>query len=162
MKKVVFYQIVCAVLTLIIAYLLYSVNQKEKRPPHNRNEHSPRARVIKRLNFNEKQIARYDELIEQHVAAVDELDRKINRSKRALYESLNDTSLNNDSLIETIGATQMQIEQIHLNHFRNIKDICKEDQLGDYQLLTKDLLKVFRSNRLKPRGHGRPEDKPRQ
>lgn len=145
MKKVTFYQLLVIVLLLVNVFLFFMGNRKgHHRPPHE-EKHRPKYIVIERLNFNNEQVADYEQLIAEHEKEIKNLDRKLNYSKGLLYESLKDDSseVDTDSLIQTIVAIQIEIENLHLNHFKDIKNICNDDQLNDFKILSKDLVKVF-------------------
>ncbi|WP_165395961.1 periplasmic heavy metal sensor [Flavobacterium sp. J27] len=106
----------------------------------------PKEIIIEKLHFDSKQIAQYEALIATHRNTINTLDSTIKKLKRELYATLieNETPTNKtDSLFQAITEKQMAIEKVHFNHFLDIKKICKEEQLADYENLTAELAKIF-------------------
>jgi hypothetical protein len=48
-----------------------------------------------------------------------------------------------DSLILEINKVQMNIENIHYNHFLDIKGLCRPEQQQAFNALTADIAKLF-------------------
>lgn len=112
----------------------------------------PRKVVIERLNFNDAQIKAYDLLIADHSEEIRAGNDHILASKTALYTQLK-SELNNqqviDSLTNAIAANHKEIEQIHYQHFRQIKSLCEKQQLPLFDALVLDLAQIF--NRKQPK-----------
>lgn len=111
-------------------------------PPFGKME--PKNQIVESLEFNEQQVADYEKLIAQHRQTIRELNDRIQETKSSLYRSL--ASENNavkDSLINTLGSLQMQIETTHYNHFKDIKALCKPEQLDSFNDLTGQLAHFF-------------------
>ena len=116
-------------------------------------ERMPREIVIEKLHFNKNQIVKYDRTIKNHQKNIRKLDDSIRKTKNNLYlllNSENNIELKKDSLIQNLSSFQQQIEATHFNHFLEIKSICNQEQLADYEELTTELSKIF-SNRKKPK-----------
>ena len=125
-------------ITLIVFLFL----GKNERPKHE----GPRDEVIQKLGFSPEQIASYDSIILEHRKAIKEADRQIINLKNDLYKGLNqnNSSLIRDSIINQIGKTQMQIENIHYQHFEKLKVICKAGlQMQKFELLTTEIAQLF-------------------
>ena len=105
----------------------------------------PMAIIIEKLHFDTHQIAAYEKLISLHRKKIDEKDKTIKNLKNELYKQLanpeNKTKI--DSLVNQIALQQSTIEKIHFNHFLDIKKICKQDQLKDFNDLTQELSRIF-------------------
>ncbi|CAM3516710.1 hypothetical protein FLGE108171_01295 [Flavobacterium gelidilacus] len=118
----------------------------------------PREIVIKKLHFDEEQVAQYEELIKTHRDSISKIDDKIKIYKNSLYKELAKSHNQDvvDNLFIQIAAAQTSIEKLHYNHFLDIKKMCKPDQLNDYNDLTTELAMIF-DNKLPP-----PMDKRRE
>ena len=126
-----------------------------KMPPP--RPEGPRRAIIERLHFDDAQVAEYEKLIAAHRAAIDKKEGEIRSSKEALYELLRNDDLSSaDSLIARIGAVQQDMERIHFNHFKDIKALCKGDQVGLFKELAGDLADYFNPRR----GPAGPDRKP--
>jgi hypothetical protein len=113
----------------------------------------PREIVIEKLSFNQEQIAAYDVTIKRHQNAIRTLDDSIRNKKNQLYSRLKNNASEidkNDSLVIELGNYQKQIETTHFNHFIEIKNICKPEQIDDFNSLTSELSKIF-SGKRKPK-----------
>lgn len=113
-------------------------------PPHPPKLNGPKAEIIALLEFDENQIKEYEVLIKKHQMDIHDVEKKIKSAKEKLYLTL-DT---NDTLVETntilsISEYQAQLENIHLNHFKNIKEICTDEQSENFTKLTKKLAEFF-------------------
>ena len=146
MNKLSFHRIIIGVLILLNCFLVFQlVNKKHHRWGKN---HHPKHRLIEQLNFDEAQVAEFEQLIEKHRNTVKELDGKIVNTKEAIFEQLsNEQPLVQDSLYQQIGSLQIAIEKVHFQHFLNVKAICREDQMDEFDALSKTITKVFSKHR---------------
>ena len=121
------------------------------KPPHpeksGRDEDGPNNIIIQKLNFDEKQIANYQKLIDEHQAKLKILRKQVRDTKQLLYQQLktNNTTISN-GLENKLGVLQTEIEQTHYQHFLKIKKLCKPNQLENYQELTEELSQLFNQN----------------
>lgn len=136
-----------AVITLLILNLgiiVFLISNRAERPWH--HGEGPKMLIIEKLHFDKKQEAAYEKLIRWHRGTIDSLDKQIFDTKNLLYRELlngNENKPEEDSLIQAIADYQKLIEQTHFIHFRDIKKICKPEQLPYYNALTKDLAQLF-------------------
>lgn len=148
MNKTRFF-IITTILLLVLNMVLLG-SRFLKPEPHKR----PREVVIERLNFDKNQIAKYDVLIKSHRTSVVDLESKIKLSKQHLYNQLLlEESQNHDSLVNEIATNHKKLEEVHLQHFMEIKSLCKPEQMNDYQAFVKDINKIFQ-----PKKPHRPKD----
>lgn len=119
----------------------------------------PKMIIIQRLHFDDAQQRDYEDLIQEHQAKLAALDQQIRETKNQLYSSLAQTDSSEfQNLEKHLGDLQIEVEQTHVQHFLAIKKLCRPDQLKDYNLLLKDLAKLFApQNQPRP---PRPEDHP--
>ena len=135
----------------ILAFLLVSSPSGHKRPadrPEGRP--NPREIIIERLHFDDKQQKEYAELIKWHRGEIKNLDSNIRQTKNELYSQLNQTEVNlktKDRLITLLNSYQKQVEETHFKHFEDIKKLCNQDQLEDFNELTEDLSRIFAPNK---------------
>lgn len=148
-KVLVFAVVVLFLLNIgILGFLFFS---KEKDGPRGRK--MPREIVIDKLHFDQNQIKEYDKVINKHQQTIRTTDDSIRNTRNALYQLLNDETVNSskrDSLYTKFAFFQKQIEKTHFNHFIEIKNICKQEQMLDFKILTEELSKIFNNGR-KPR-----------
>jgi hypothetical protein len=136
-----------AILLLIINIALIGFHFFRKPPHHG----GPRNEIIERLEFDNNQIEKYDELIKNHQATIRNLDSEIADKKSLLYALLlkeNNVTLK-DSLIYIIAEKQTAIEQTHFAHFEEIHKLCKPAQEEKFKELTKEMSELFPRGRMK-------------
>jgi Spy/CpxP family protein refolding chaperone len=128
-----------------LGFLLLSGPKNGPTPPHG-GRPKPKEIIVEKLNFDTKQQVDYDQLIQQHRKEITTTEDHIKSAKNELYLLLNDESVDvakKDSLISLLSNYQKEIETIHFNHFRDIKKLCKPEQLNDFNDLTEELSRLF-------------------
>lgn len=134
-----------------IAFLLLSGPRGHKRPnerPEGRPD--PKEIIIERLHFDVNQQKEYDKIVQWHKGEIKKLDSNIRQTKNELYSQLNKTEVNvktKDSMITILNSYQKQVEETHFKHFEDIKKLCHQDQLDNFNELTEDLSRIFAPNK---------------
>jgi protein CpxP len=131
---------------LLVGFVILRPNTPERHP-------EPREIIIQKLDFDEEQVAAYEELIHEHRTQIRETDQQIRKLKNRLYSSLAAPTppAEKDSLIRELGRMQMQIEEINYRHFSEIRSLCRPDQLGRFETLSREIAGLFaRHPRKKP------------
>jgi hypothetical protein len=135
----------------ILAFLLVSGPRGHKRPNDTaKGRLNPREIIIERLHFDVNQQKEYDKIVQWHRGEIKKLDSNIRYTKNELYSHLNQTEVNfktKDSLISLLNSYQKQVEETHFKHFEDIKKLCHQDQLEDFNELTEDLSRIFAPNK---------------
>jgi protein CpxP len=129
------------------------LNGKGHRPPHEERP-EPKQLIIEKLHFDANQQKRYAKLIEWHRDEITKLDQNIRQAKNELYSQLNKPAVDvkaKDSLIAVINSNQKQIEETHFRHFEDIKKLCNQDQMDDFNDLTEELSRIFAPKPHRPR-----------
>lgn len=129
------------------------MNGKEHPGPRG-GRPQPKEIIINKLHFDAQQQQAYEKLIQWHRGEIDKLDGNIRQAKTELYAQLSQAETNvkaKDSLILVINSSQKQIEETHFKHFEDIKKLCHEDQLADFNALTEELSRIFAPKPRRPR-----------
>ena len=123
---------------LLIAFLLFS-----KPQPH-RHE-GPKAIIIERLHFDAIQTEAYEKLIKVHRNQINEKESEILTLKNNLYSSITEPYriAEKEYIEKKLAELQIEIEEIHYNHFLDIKKLCHKDQLTYFNELMKDIAGLF-------------------
>jgi hypothetical protein len=128
-----------------LGFLLFSGPKNGPIPPHG-GRPKPKEIIVEKLHFDTNQQADYEQLIQQHRKEITTTEDHIKNAKNQLYLLLNDETVDvakKDSLISLLSTYQKEIETIHFNHFRDIKKLCKPEQLNDFIELTEELSHLF-------------------
>jgi periplasmic protein CpxP/Spy len=138
---------VIALLVMNLALVGFLLLRKPPLPPGERPsiaKEGPKSRIIEQLHFDADQVIQYQKLIDEHKASIKTLRDDIRGTKSQLYQTLNEADGGrNDSLIVKLGELQKNIETTHYNHFKEIKKLCKPDQLEYFNTLTDELADFF-------------------
>ena len=142
MSRKNFFILIISLLLVSNFVLLYFVLQK---PSRGFDPDRPKNIIIEKLHFDENQTNAYQKLIEKHRKDIKENNDKILMLKKELYSNLklNNSTEEMDSITTQIGIIQKQIEEIHYNHFLEIKALCKPEQLTYFDDLSEELIEVF-------------------
>ena len=96
------------------------------------------------VGFDDQQITEYRKLKEKHWATIMPMFGEIRKTKDSLYKLLSNESAT-DSLInataETIGQKQKEIDLQAFTHFKQIRALCKPDQLVKYDSLVQRMVR---------------------
>lgn len=121
--------------------LLFIIMHNPNRP----REGGPKNIISEKLHFDELQKSEYEKLITSHRKKIRDTEQQIMILKNQLYSTIakNTDKAVKDSLISELGKAQMQIEQIHYQHFGDIKKLCKENQQEAFLNLSQEIASLF-------------------
>lgn len=139
-----------AVITLLainIGIVGFLLLRKPSMPPSGRRslkQEGPKKMIIERLHFDKDQVAAYETIIAGHQISVKGLKDSISNTKKNLYQSLKmETFAGKDSLINLLSVLQKRIESVHYEHFTQIKQLCRPEQMEAFNTLTGELAFYF-------------------
>ena len=147
MEKRKFSNVVIILLILINIGLVTFILQHQK--PHHEG---PRHHIEEVLGFSDSQKKEFEIIIKKHQKNIRSMEKERFNLKKKLYKLLTDSDFNfekRDSLIQLLSYTNFKVEQIHFNHFIEMKSICKENQLLKFTQLSNEFPKYFSSPMIK-------------
>jgi hypothetical protein len=114
-------------------------------PAHGKEKNAPKEYILKQLNLDVEQVAKYDVLIEAHQKDRKALNRKIMTLRNELYPiALKDENASKkDQVLVQLASVHQDLELLHLGHFEELKKICREDQKKDFDALVDELTHLF-------------------
>jgi periplasmic protein CpxP/Spy len=104
--------------------------------------------LIEELKMDEKQLALFKPLRDQHHQAHDSLLQIIADQRQILYSQ---KQAANDTIVQKIGHLQQEIERITYDHFKDIRKICTPEQQAQLDILLEKTVQ----NILMPKGKRR-------
>lgn len=126
------------------------------RPPKPEHHQEPKQVIIEKLDLDNKQVKEFEVLIEEHKKKINREDVKLRRLKKEIYKTLSTDEFSlKDSLINELSIVQRSIENIHYEHFKALKKLCKPEQIEKFNDLTEELARLFSPANKKP---NRPRD----
>lgn len=128
-------------------------------PKTERRGHAPGARIIRDLNLNEKQIAQFEKLKQEHHEAVMKLQESSRTLRDSLFERLKSVPNAADvsALADSIAAKQKAIELVTFDHFSKLRALCGTEQQKKFDGIIDDVLHSLMGPPRPPRPpHGPP------
>jgi Spy/CpxP family protein refolding chaperone len=113
------------------------------RPPHGEG---PKRIIMERLHFDAGQQRAYELLIDDHRSKTMTLNQASRELHTKLYSLLKEESADKsqaDTIILQIAENQKAINNLNFAHFQQIRDLCKPEQIKDFNLLAEDLSELF-------------------
>lgn len=134
---------------LMVVLLTQNQRLEHERPHHKR----PKELIVKQLHLDTAQEAQFEESMRWHHAHIQKLDDSVRTVRKELYQLLQQSTPDDNrknELLEQFSALQSKVEQTHWQHFSELKQICRPDQLENFAELTEQLMQLF------PRGGSSP------
>ena len=134
-----------AVITLLILNVATLTFIFMHKPPMHDGE-GPKQLIIERLHFDEAQQKEYSIMVDDHRAKSKNLNKVSRDLHNELYSLLKEKTTDkqkSDSLINLISENQKACDNLNLDHFQQIKLICKDNQIPFYNNLVADLTHLF-------------------
>lgn len=144
---------VITLLLLNIMTLFFLISSVGGGPQRGMNRPRPDKIIIDKLHFDAQQQKEYRKLIHWHRTQINAFDSQIHKTKQELYLQLLKSKVDvkvEDSLINNLSNLQKQIEATHFKHFQDIKKLCKNEQIRDFDELTEELTHIFNPPPPKP------------
>lgn len=129
---------------IMLSFWLFKPKSQNHNNSGNKNSKGMVSGFLKKeLNFNDDQLKRFDTLRSAHFERIKPFYRELNNSKEVLFSRAYVTSDSSaiDSLANEIGKRQAEIDKNFLNHFRQIRELCTEDQKPAFDSLFPGLVK---------------------
>ena len=102
--------------------------------------------LIERLNFSEEQGNTFRALKAQHKNKVQPLNLELSENQRALFELLKSDSMDIEEkkrLNQLISENTSKINELHLNHFQDLKNLGNEKQKVLFNEFISEMSKRF-------------------
>lgn len=118
-----------------------------RRPPHG-PRHEPKTVIIERLKLDATQQEAYSRLVTAHQQVFFPLRDNGAKLRHEYFDLLKDEAIDAasaDSLNRLISDNQYQINQINLQHFKDIKALCNADQKAAFDSFVDEMAALFRT-----------------
>ena len=135
---------VVIILLILINIGLVTFILKHKKPHHE----GPQHHIEEVLGFSDSQKKEFEIIIKKHQKNIHSMEKERLNLKKKLYTLLKVEStdlVKKDSLIHLLSLTNEKVEQIHFNHFIEMKAICKENQVTKFIQLSNEFPQYFAS-----------------
>lgn len=128
---------------IMLSFWLFKPKSQNHNNSGNKNSKGMVSGFLKKdLNFSDDQLKRFDTLRSAHFERIKPYYRELNNSKEVLFsQTYSSDSSAIDSLANEIGKRQAEIDKNFLNHFRQIRELCTEEQKPAFDSLFPGLVK---------------------
>ncbi|MDT7833159.1 hypothetical protein RQM59_12250 [Flavobacteriaceae bacterium S356] len=134
MRKKILY-IFFIVLLLINGVLLYMLIQKPQKKGNSKDHF-----LTQKLEFNEDQEVRFRFLDNEHRKQMRHIDAQMRAAKEELFNSFSDTAFSPVIITERIGSLETKKEQELYAFFKQVRQLCNDDQAKKFDLIIKEAL----------------------
>ena len=135
----------------LLVFLLFGRAKGPKRGGHH-GKGKPSRFIQKTFDFDEKQMAQFDQSKESHFENLRELHSELSQLSESFYLiDRNEDSSKSDSLMSEINSLNQEIYMRNLKHFEEVRSICTPDQVDGMEAFIKELVKRQRGKRGKRR-----------
>lgn len=141
-QRVLIISVWALILLNIGVVLFFTLN----KPPHPgmHGGTRPFEVISDRLDFDDTQKESFEKLIEDHKSTIHAYDDSIRMAKDGLMSLLkSDMKGLPRNYQDKIAQYQAKIEQAHFNHFVEIKNLCRPDQLPKFDAMIDELPMMF-------------------
>jgi hypothetical protein len=140
--------VVLAVLNIVLMLFMWMGPRGRHRglPPH-RGEGGPKEMIIHELGFNETQIKKYEELVEQHRSGMRNFDKKGREIRENYFKLMTSDSLDykaKENFETAIAENQKSIEAFTFDHFRQVRVLCNEEQKKKFDKMIGEIMMHMR------------------
>ena len=106
--------------------------------------HDRESFIIKKLEFDDKQIEDFKAIRELHFDKVKSISNDIGRLKTVMYSKLSDKNVPQpflDSISDLIAIQEKKRDLEMFKHFRNVREICNDEQKEKLTTIITDAIK---------------------
>lgn len=141
--------ILLVILNLSVLFLLWQNTGQQpvaqEKPPRTEQAKPKTQQVLKdELGFDDEQVKQFDRIRDEYRKQIGQLNHKIGEIKSQMFnEALIDNPQNvlPDSLLKLTLDKQLEIEQLTLKYFLDLKELCNPEQEEKLNLLIEELFR---------------------
>lgn len=112
------------------------------REDRNRDKPNGQVHFMEReLGFDKSQREAFQKLKKDHFKKSASKRREMGVLRELMFENLDNSTFNKDSIVNIIGSTQVQLEIDMYEHFRAVRNICTEEQKVKFDKMVKRITK---------------------
>ncbi len=127
--------------TLVIMWV-----NKPPFPPHRPKHERPDKIIIKRLELDEAQQKQFDKLKKAHRSQIVKLEQQSRELHQKYFALLEEDEVNDsiaDAYEKQLATVTERKEEITFSHFRDLKNICKPEQIELFNNFIGELSKLL-------------------
>lgn len=133
----------------------------DRRKPHRRDFSPPWMIFSERIGFDSQQQAKFDSLRTIHMATLDSLRQASVPMRLQLFGLMDSAALDTTRfvlLLDSITQNRREQEQRTFEHFREVRTICRPDQLDKFKEAMRDVSKFMSKPPHHKGGKGKEDD----
>lgn len=126
----------------LAGYLIFGRSCKHKPPRSGREAFSEY--IKKELNFSEEQAEKFKQLTSEHFEKMRPIMQDIRRAKDSFFSLMRLPEMPSDSVLmagaDNIAAKQKYQELQSFRHFRQVRELCNDEQKPKFDTLIKKMI----------------------
>lgn len=131
-------------ISAIIAFFSH-IREADKSETEFRNQQQPNPRcfIQEELDLSDEQLSKFDDMRNSHIRSSRKFRGIVHKKHNVLYDEITkenpDSSVVNATLNE-IGKLHIQLYQNNINHYKELKTICREEQIEKLNEFYKNMM----------------------
>ena len=144
-RNKVFILIITVLLISNLALVAFMVFGRKSGGKHPKSRGEAFSNYFKKeLNFSEEQAAKFQQLVTGHFEKLRPIMGEVRKAKNSLFIMMNQSETPPDSVLqraaENIAQKQMLQELQSFNHFRQVRELCNDEQKPKFDSLISKMI----------------------
>lgn len=142
-ERFLFWCIVVLMLLNVVLVASFWLKRPPFPPPGPGGERGGGRIMEEQLQLSEEQAHQFEQIRQKHFSRTDPLEERVHEIRMTLLDEIfaikpNEVTI--QALCAEIGQTQCQFDRELFNHFRDLKDACKDQQVTELKHMLANLL----------------------
>lgn len=146
-ERLLFWCVLVLMLLNVALVVSFWLKRPPFPPPGAGQQHGGGRIMEKQLQLSEEQVQQFEQIRQKHFTRSDPLEDRMHEIRMDLLNEIFTAEPNEvriQVLTAEIGQTQCQFDGELFNHFRDLKDACKDPQVTELKHMLADLLESRR------------------
>jgi Spy/CpxP family protein refolding chaperone len=147
---------ILAVLNIVLMVTMWMGSRNHRHGPPRPGEGGPKNMIIHELEFNETQVKKFEELVEQHRSGMRDLEKKGRDVRENYFKLMASDSLDykaKENFEAAIAENQKNIEAFTFDHFRQVRVLCNDKQKKKFDKMIGEIMQHMRGPHGPPPPH---------
>lgn len=115
-----------------------------------RHHKGPKSQIINKLSLDEKQIVKFEKLIESHRKKTHLIRQKVQTAKKEVYKNILNDDGDKDSLLNELGKKLIAVDKHNIEHLMDVKSILNKEQMPVFKEFLDHIDRFFQPHPPRP------------
>jgi len=142
-ERLLFWCVIVLMLLNVVLVASFWLRKPPFPPPGPGGQHGGARIMEEQLQLSNEQVQEFEQIRQEHFTRADPLDERVHEIRMALLDEIFTNEPNEATiaaLCAEIGQTQNQFDNALFNHFRDLKDVCQDQQVTGLKHMLATLL----------------------